>query len=93
MSKVAAVALLRDIHRLVAEIHQNHLKLDDAGKKDLSFIHKHLRKAGKAIKRIVAKTQPIRGAEKKTASPRATRKREPRSKEKGSTKTAPTHEG
>ncbi|HEX7574637.1 MAG TPA: hypothetical protein VF514_16240 [Bacteroidota bacterium] len=77
MSKGRSATLRRDISRLAATIHQKNSKLDDAGKKDLSFIHKHLRKAAKAIERNVGKAKPPRKAEKKSPAPRTRKPRPP----------------
>ena len=75
MSKARSAELRRDISRLAAAIHLKSSKLDDAGKKELSFIHKHLRKAAKVIERSAAKAKPVR---KKAKKPRAPRPRKPR---------------
>lgn len=75
MSKAKSSALRRDIGRLAAAIHQKSSKLGDAGKKELSFIHKHLRKAAKAIEKNVGKAKPTRRAGKKSPAPRAQKPR------------------
>jgi hypothetical protein len=54
VSKVEAASLILAINHLVAEIGKKHLKLKKAGKKELAYIHKHLRKAHKAIERNLA---------------------------------------
>jgi hypothetical protein len=77
MSKATLAALRKDISRLAATIHQKNSRLDDAGKKELSFIHKHLRKAAKAIARSAGAAKPARNAEKKSPAPRARKKRPP----------------
>jgi hypothetical protein len=75
MSKARSAALRRDISRLAAEIHRKSSKLDDAGKKELSFIHKHLRKAAKALQRSDGKAKPARKAGKKSPVPPARKSR------------------
>ncbi len=75
MSKAKSAALRRDISRLAAAIHLKSSKLDDAGKKELSFIYKHLRKAAKAIERNVGKAKPAR--KKKSPAPRTRKPRPP----------------
>jgi hypothetical protein len=86
MSKAKSAALRRDISRLAAAIHQKNSNLDDAGKKDLSFIHKHLRKAAKAIERNVRKAKPVRKKEKKSPAQQA---RKPRSTQQAPAKARP----
>ena len=76
MSKARSAGLRRDISRLAAAIHLKSSRLDDAGKKELSFIHKHLRKAAKEIERSAGKAKPVRKKEKKSPAPR-TRKPRP----------------
>ncbi len=71
MSKARSAALRRDISRLAAAIHRKNSRLDDAGKKELSFIRKHLRKAAKEIERNVGKAKHARKAGKKPPAPRA----------------------
>ena len=78
MSKARSAALRREISRLAAMIHQKNSKLDDAGKKELSFIHRHLRKAAKAIERNVGKAKPVRKKDKKEKKSPAPRARKPR---------------
>jgi hypothetical protein len=78
MSKARSAALRREIGRLAAAIHQKNSKLDDAGKKELSFIHRHLRKAAKAIERNVGKAKPVRKKDKKEKKSPAPRARKPR---------------
>lgn len=75
MSKARSASLRRGISRLAAAIHQKSSKLDGAGKKELSFIHKHLRKAAKEIERNVGKAKPVRKKEKKSPAPRARKPR------------------
>ena len=75
MTKARSAALRRDISRLAAEIYRKNSKLDDAGKKELSFIHKHLRKAAKAIQKSVGKAKPVRKAGKKSPVPTPGRRR------------------
>ena len=89
MSKAKSATLRRDISRLAATIQQKSSKMDDAGRKDLSFIHKHLRKAMKAIERNVGKAKPPRKAGKKAPASRAKKPRPPRTTQEVSAKTRP----
>jgi hypothetical protein len=89
MSKARSAALHRDIRRLAATIHQKNSKMDDAGRKELSFIHKHLRKAMKAIERNVGKAKPARKGEKKAPAPRAKKPRPRRATQEAPAKTRP----
>jgi hypothetical protein len=72
MSKVKSATLRREIERLAGVIHQKHAKLPEAEKKELAFIHKHLRKAAREMVRIAARMKTV--PPKKKASP-ASRKR------------------
>jgi hypothetical protein len=86
MSKARSASLRREINRLAAAIHLKSPRLDDAGKKELSFIHKHLRKAAKAIDRSAGKAKPVRKKEKKSPPPRA---RKPRPAQESPAKARP----
>jgi len=66
MSKVRSAILRKEIERLAGVIHQKHGKLDEAEKKELAFIHKHLRKAAREMVRIAARMKST-PAKKKTA--------------------------
>lgn len=86
MSKARSAAIRRDISRVAAAIHRKSSKLDDAGKKELAFIHKHLRKAAKAMERSAGKATPPRKRKKKIPAPPA---RKPRATREAPVKTRP----
>lgn len=77
MSKARSAALQKEINRLAGEIRLEHAKLEDARKKDLLFIYKHLRKAAKAIRKSAKKAKPSPQRRKKSAAPRAVKQRPP----------------
>ena len=89
MSKAKSAALQREIGRLAAGIHQKSSKMGDAGRKDLSFIHKHLRKAMKAIERNAGTAKPPRKGGKKAPTPRSKKPRRPRATQEVAAKTRP----
>jgi hypothetical protein len=75
MSKRKTAILRRKIAQLAAGIYSKNSSLSDAGKKDLAFISKHLRKALKAIQRNQSKSKrSVAHAPKKgSAQPRKKR--------------------
>jgi hypothetical protein len=82
MSKARSAALRRDIERLAAVIHQKHLRLEEAEKKELAFIHKHLRKAAKEMVRIAARLKTVPARKKAAPAPRKGTKPPPRTVKK-----------
>lgn len=87
MAKVRSAILRREIDRLAGVIHQKHAKLEEADKKELAFIHKHMRKAAREIVRIAARTKSSPAKKKASPAPRKGAKR-PARVEKKSTATA-----
>ena len=77
MSKAKSTALQKDIARFAAVIARKHAMLDGAGKKDLSFIRKHLRKAAEAMNDSARKARPATEKKAKAAPPRSKRERSP----------------
>jgi len=77
MSKAKSTALQKDITRYAVVIAQKHAMLGGAGKKDLSFIRKHLRKAAKAMTDSARKAGPVPKRKAKAPSPRAKKERSP----------------
>ena len=71
MAKAKSSRLLREIARLASSIHLKHGSMGEAGKKDLALIHKHLRKALKAIDRNI----PGKAAARRKTAARTARKR------------------
>ena len=89
MSKARSAALQKEIDRLAAEIRQEHSKLEDAGKKDLLFIQKHLKKAAKAMKKSIKKARPASRGEKKKPARGTSKEQPPRAKRQAPAKTDP----
>jgi len=89
MPKARSAALQKEIDRLAAEIRSEHSKLEGAGKKDLQFIRKHLRKAAKAMNRSIRKAKPAPKGKKKPPASGAPKQRPPRAKQHGSANTGP----
>jgi hypothetical protein len=75
MSKQKTAILRRKIAQFAAGIYRKNSGLSDAGKKDLAFISKHLRKALKAIQRNQSKSKKSVARAPKKGSARSTKKR------------------
>ena len=89
MAKVRSAILRKEIDRLAAVIHQKHVKLEEADKKELAFIHKHMRKAAKEIVRIAARMKTVPPKKKPSPEPRKETKRAPRAEKKAPGSTRP----
>ena len=63
--------------------------LEGAGKKDLLFIYKHLKKAAKGIKRSSTKAEPTPRRKKKSAASRTKKLPPPGAAKKSPAKTKP----